>query len=371
MIQPSVVDPHRWCVGLGCARLKILPEERQQHFFAKLARGVALPLQWPQAPARAIDLAMEPRPHHQKVHVVMRVFGLFRGISVVAAPHILLVPQALFPQHRHGQRNLRNQFIERLPLPELVVRRVLLNLVPERHLIQPAVACKVAGRAKLKEVGVVVVVAPRNATASPARRELVGKVVQARLAEGPVMKPVVAHPAVNHWALRRGHLQRRVRIQQRHHDRKTLVRRSNHPHATVALGHILHQPVNRVPRIIRVVRSIGVQRPRRRRSHYIIALRAVLATHILKNANVAGLHPNVIPHHHLLSQVRRLHHSHPPRRIVRSAGKHDGRLRHPIGNGDHRVKLHPVAHGNHYFALFKIVPIARSSEFCRYVGRHG
>ena len=52
------------------------------------------------------------------------------------APHVLLVPQALDPHGRHGQRLLRHHPDQVLALPEGVVGRVLADLAPGNELIE-------------------------------------------------------------------------------------------------------------------------------------------------------------------------------------------------------------------------------------------
>ena len=66
------------------------------------------------------------------------------------------------------------------------------------------------------------------------------------LAEGAVVKPVVAHPAVHHRVHRNRDLERRMRIHQRHQRQKAIVRDSKDADFAVALGDILHQPVDGV-----------------------------------------------------------------------------------------------------------------------------
>ena len=78
-------------------------------------------MQGPERCAFAVDLAVKPRPHDQKILVVALVFRLYSEIAVNGAPHVFLIPQALQPDGRHGQRLRGHNLVERLRLPERIV----------------------------------------------------------------------------------------------------------------------------------------------------------------------------------------------------------------------------------------------------------
>ena len=101
VVLTRVVNEHRRCVRLRRSILQILIEERLQHVAPKLVCGVALPPERSKRVAVIVYLAVPPRPHDEKIHVVEGVFGLDRQVTVDRTPHVLLVPQALKPHRRH------------------------------------------------------------------------------------------------------------------------------------------------------------------------------------------------------------------------------------------------------------------------------
>src|SRR3981081_3282842 len=61
---------------------------------------------------------------------------LQRQITMNRSPHVLLVPQPLNPHGRYFRWMLRNQLVERLPLPEGVVSRMFDHLLSPPRLIE-------------------------------------------------------------------------------------------------------------------------------------------------------------------------------------------------------------------------------------------
>ena len=188
-----------------------------------------------------------------------------------------------------------------------------------------------------------------------AGRGLPQDVVNIGQSESTVMEPVIAHPAIDHRALRRGYLERRMRVQQGHHDRKTLITRPDHAHAPVRLRHILHQPIDRVVAVGGVVGTAWVvARVHRRRRHQVHTLRTVFAAHILVHADIPGFHKD------LIAQRQRFHHAstlrtrRPASGVVRCARQQNGRALGPFGHHNYGVQLRAVAHGYHDHALVEI-----------------
>src|SRR6202034_147119 len=102
-------------------------------------------------------------------------------------------------------------------LPESVVGRMFLYFAPERQLLEPGIAGKIADRSLPQKIRIIVVSFAGNGGAFPARGRLLGEVVNIGLAKRAVMKPIVAHPTVHHRAFGSRYLQRRMRMNERHH----------------------------------------------------------------------------------------------------------------------------------------------------------
>ncbi|MDX6461650.1 MAG: hypothetical protein QOE55_5347 [Acidobacteriaceae bacterium] len=81
------------------------------------------------------------------------------------------------------------------------------------------------------------------------------------LAQRSVAVHIVVHPLVHRRSLFADCLQRRVRMQQRQPCRQSVVRHPIDAHSAVVMRNILHQPVDRVVRIVGLVgllRVVGV-----------------------------------------------------------------------------------------------------------------
>ena len=288
MILAGVVDEHRRRVGLGRAGLQVLIEEGLQHIAAELQRGVAIPFQRSQIVGIVVHLAVPPRTHHQVV-VIGLAFGLQRQVAFESRP--TCPPGPTDPESTWSapaKACAATSLSKRLPLPERIVGGVLDHLLRPGQLIQTVQARVGAGRPGAPECFVVVIgsrVPPRS-PASRLRRLLVG-IVEIGLAKRSVVEPVVAHPAIHHRALRRGHFQRGMRIQQRHHHGEAFVGRADHADAAVRFRRVLHQPVDGVVGVGHVVGGRRIQRPAHRPRHHVVAFRFVLAAHVLEDADVA------------------------------------------------------------------------------------
>ena len=214
---------------------------------------------------------MPPRTHHQIIicRLALRLQG---QITMNRSPHVFLVPQALNPHRRNLRRMLRHQLIQRLPLPESIVSRMLDHLLRPRQLIQSIEPRISARRSRPAETLIVVEGTPYHIIALVLLGRLAGRVIEVGLTERAVMKPVVTHPSVHHGTLRSRHLQRRMRIEQRRHHGEPLIGRADHAHASVRFGSVLHQPVDGVIGIRNVVRRGAVQRSANRPRHHVVAL---------------------------------------------------------------------------------------------------
>ena len=165
---------------------------------------------------------------------------------------------------------------------------MLENLSPEADLLEPAAAPELAGRSGLHEHVVVVEVARPPFARRCARRRLLVDVRHVLLPERAVVKPVVAHPAIDHRIHRHRHLQRRMRVDQRHQRQEPVVRDAEDADLAVALGHVLHQPVDRVVGVGGVIDRRRILRPAQRPVHHVVAFGAVLAADVLDDADVAA-----------------------------------------------------------------------------------
>ena len=207
------------------------------------------------------------------------------------AVHVLLVPQALEPHRRHGRRPRDHRLVERLALPEGVIGGVRRQPVPEGQLLEAVRDRPIARRAGIEEILVIVIALARHRLALAGLAGLLGEIVEIDLAEGAVVEPVVAHPAVDHGAFRGGDLERGMRPEQRHRHRPAVVGRADHADALIALGHILGQPLDRVIGVGGVVGLRRVERPDRRARHDIFALRAIFAADVLADEDIAVVDP--------------------------------------------------------------------------------
>src|SRR5581483_6565634 len=157
---------------------------------------------------------------HDEVIVIGLSRLLQRQITMDRSPHVFLVPEPLEPHGRDRRRPLSNQIIQRLALPELVIRGMLHHLLnPWQHIesVQPH---KISSRSSPSKGFVIVVFAASDFVAFAALSCLPRKIVYVHLAEGAVVEPIVTHPSVDHRAFRNRYFQRRVRIEQSHHYRE-------------------------------------------------------------------------------------------------------------------------------------------------------
>ncbi len=146
----------------------------------------------------------------------------------------------------------------------------------------------------------------------------------------------------------------------RHQRQKPVVRNSENAYLPVALGNVLHQPVDGVVGVGRLIHRRWILRSMQRAVHHIIALGAVLASNIFDHADVPALDDHIgrivitvegcrkvraaLQRRELIRAVRSARQQY--RRMLRA-----GLLR-SIRHQDHHVKLHAVAHRHHGLASF-------------------
>ena len=146
------------------------------------------------------------------------------------------------------------------------------------------------------------------------------------------------------------------------------------PDLAVGLGHVLHQPLDRVVGICRVVDRRPVLRPAQRPVHHVVPFRLVLAAHVLDHADVPALDDHV---GHVVvslqhgSQVRALAVRRELVGAVRRASEQDGRSPGPLRHQDDRVELDPVAHADHRRALHVVERIGHRTEPGRHLAGQG
>ena len=186
------------------------------------------------------------------------------------------------------------------------------------------------------------------------------------------MEPVVAHPAIHHRVHRDRDLQRRMRVKQRHERRKSVVRDADDPHLAVRLRHMLHQPVDRVVRVGRMVHRRRIQRPVQRPIHHIIALAAILAAHVLHHADIPAVDNYV--HGVVISIQRRIQVCAmqivgQSCRAIRRAGQQNAGVLRAFRNQDDRMQLHAVAHRDHHIARRVVIAGVGRLQFLRSLAR--
>src|SRR5262245_54510604 len=117
--------------------------------------------------------------------------------------------------HRHFQWLICKYFVDRLIPPVCVVTRMLENLSPEANLFKPTQTTELTCGNGFHEHVVVVVVTCPPFYFVRACSLLIVNVAHSLLAEGAVMKPIVAHPSIDHRVHWHRNFKRRVRINKR------------------------------------------------------------------------------------------------------------------------------------------------------------
>ena len=245
------------------------------------------------------------------------------------------------------------------------------RFAPPRQLIESRRLRKIARGAGAQEIFVIVIAPAHDRMAFALYSSLLGEVIEIRLPEGAEVEPVVAHPAVHHRTHRRRDFQRRMRIDQGHDHGEAFVGTPEHANLAVGLGHVFHQPIDRVVGVGGFVCAGVIERPPERARHQVFAFRSVLAANILEHADVAIAHEHLVTLRQSREHIRRSFPLGAARSVVGRARQDDRRMARPARNDDHRVQLHAVAHGNHHVALVVVVERGWRFEFGRDVWRFG
>jgi hypothetical protein len=329
----------------------------------------------PQGAERAtvVDrLSVVPGTEDEEELVPRRVLRLQRLPDGDRPVDVLLVPEGVDEHRRHREGLGGEDLVDGLFLPERVVRGVREDLPPDADLLEAARPRHLASRAGL-EVGVVVVavVGPPGDLVA-ARRRLVEEVGDPLLAEGAVVEPVVPPPAVDHRVHRDGDLEGGVRVHERREGEEPVVGDAEDSDAAVRLREVLHEPVDRVVRVGGVVDLRRVQRPAEGAVHDVVALGAVLAPHVLDDADVAPVDDDVRGVVVALdggAEVGALRVARQRLRVVRSAGEEDRRPLRPLRHEDHGVEADAVAHRDHHVAPLVVPAFRRRDELLRRLAR--
>jgi len=182
--------------------------------------------------------------------------------------------------------------------------------------------------------------------------------------------PVIADPGVDHGVHRNSRLECRMRIEQRHEREEPVVRNAGDADAAVVIGHVLHQPVDGVPGVGRMIDAAAVERASERQIHDVVAFRAVLTADVLVNTHIAVADQRlvVLAHRHRHQRARDLPGVGAFLDVVRRARQHDGhRLAGALRDQDHREQLDAVAHRDHLFTARVVIGIRDRVELRRNV----
>ena len=179
--------------------------------------------------------------------------------------------------------------------PEGVVGGVGEELLPEADLLEAVAAAQFARRAGAHVLVVVVEVRgpPLVLRVVVAGAVLLVDVGHVLLAEGAVVEPVVAHPAIDHGIHGNRDLERGVRMDERHQGQKAVVGDAEDADLAVGLGNVVNQPVDGVVGVGRFVDRRGILRPANGPVHHVVAFGAVLAADVLDHADVAAVDDHV------------------------------------------------------------------------------
>ena len=246
----------------------------------------------------------------------------------------------------------------RARLPEIVVVRVLQNVVPVRIFILKVKLIGVGERTHAQVEIVLILGAEieargvhRSFRLARTRHEAAVEPEVGGQVEGAVMISVVAVAHVAHGGLRRDRLQRRMRVHQAEGGEKSGIRNAPDTGLSVIIRHILNEPIDGVPGIgalVGIFPAVEVHLVGRDVDE--CSLGQIAAAHILIHHDEALFfgrfrrpdHGPVIIDPIRSDRVRRAHHQ--QRVGVRSV----------LGRIDAGVESDPVAHGNTVI-VFRVV----------------
>jgi len=306
-----------------------------------------------------------PGADHEKVHVVVRVLRFGRGIRRRRSIDVLLIPLTVDVEGRHGKRLPREDPVDRLSLPERIVSRMTREPLPERQLVHAKRRPERTGRAGGEPGLVGIVTRRRPFLLGTLVRRLAVDVIGIGFAERAVVKPVVADPRVDHRIEWDGGFQRRMRMDETHQDGETVVARAHGGDFAVALGHVVHQPLDRVVGIGRMIDPGIIELPGKRPVHDVRSFGLIFTAHVLGHDDIAlcGQFAKRIRQGERSVRARRARRE--LRGAIRRAIEHDGRMGRALRYDDDREQLHAVAHRNHDLAFVEVVECRRRAELGR------
>ena len=236
--------------------------------------------------------------------------------------------------------------------------------LPKRQLIHAQLFPQRAGGADGEPRGVSVVAGRDPFVVRGLIRGLREDIVRVSLAQRAVVKPVIAHPRIDHRIERCGGLQGRMRIDQAHQHRKAVIAGAHGADFAIGLRHVLDQPVDRVVGIGRMIHRRVIQVARQRPGHHIVAFGFVFSAYILGHDDVAGVGELAEAQGQDQRAARTIPAAGEFAGVVGRAIENHGRTRRAFGNDDDGMELHAIAHGNHDVALDVVVGFCRDFEVC-------
>ena len=165
-----------------------------------------------------------------------------------------------------------------------------------------------------------------------------------------------------------------MRIDECHERQEPVVRDAEYSDASIALGRVLHQPVDRVVGIGCVIDRGGIQPSVQRTIHHVVAFRPVLAADVLHDPDVATVDDDLgrvvvaVQDRTEMCALRVAGQDVWRRTACASAGW--ARLRAPR-HQDHRVQLDAVPHRDHDVTPDVIEGIGHRPERRRSFARQG
>jgi hypothetical protein len=339
--------------GGGGVVLEVVIEEGAEDVLAEVEAGVGAELDGAELGDFFDLLTVVPGTHDEEDLVVGGVFGLEGLVDGDGSVDVFLIPEAV-DEHDGDFEGLGGEdLVHGLVAPEGVVGGVGEDLVPEAHLFEAVAASEFAGGACLHEEVVVVEVGGPPFGVVGAGAFLLVDVGHVLLAEGSVVEPVVAHPAVDHGVHGDGDLEGGVGVDEGHEGEEAVVGDAEDADFAVGLGGVFYEPVDGVVGIGGLVDGGGVLGAVNGAVHDEVALGAVLAADVLDDANVAAVDDDVggvVVAVEDGAEVRAGGVAGELGGAVGSAGEEDGSVCCSARGEDDGVELDAVAHGDHDFA---------------------
>ena len=173
-------------------------------------------------------------------------------IAVDRAPHVLLIPETLQPHGGDSEGELA-MILSSAWLCQNPSYAGCSSTLPEWKLIGRRLACEITGRTRLQKARRIRRIFGCGIFEPCLVQRFGRQVVDIRLPKGAVVEPVVSHPPIDHGALGRRNFERGMRMDEGHDDSEALIARTDHADSAVRLVNILHQPVDGVIGVGRIV----------------------------------------------------------------------------------------------------------------------